>query len=196
MLSWLKRQQDRDGGFNYATAGGASDVDDTGAVLEALAGSGGPGIARAVRFIESQQDRDGGFPSSQGSGSNAQSTAWAVQGLIAAGSGGSPVHRALGYLSSLIAPDGHVRYSRGVDQTPVWVTAEALMALDRKPLPLAPVELPVRHRRHRSSHPRRRREIRHTTTPRSSAAPLGLADALATYAGVADALALAPIGIG
>ena len=36
MPHWLARQQDRDGGFNFATAGGASDVDDTGAVLEAL----------------------------------------------------------------------------------------------------------------------------------------------------------------
>ena len=36
-------------------------------------------------FLRSQQDRDGGFPA-QGSGdSNAQSTSWAVQGLIAAG---------------------------------------------------------------------------------------------------------------
>ncbi len=33
MIAWLVRQQDRDGGFNFATRGGASDVDDTGAVL-------------------------------------------------------------------------------------------------------------------------------------------------------------------
>jgi hypothetical protein len=33
-----------------------------------------------------------------------------------------------------------VRYSRTSRQTPVWVTAQAVMALARKPLPLKPVK--------------------------------------------------------
>ena len=37
-LRWLVRQQDSDGGFSFAGRGGSSDVDDTGAALEALAG--------------------------------------------------------------------------------------------------------------------------------------------------------------
>ena len=41
----------------------------------------------------------------------------------------------LGYLESLIAPDGSVRYSRTGAQTPVWVTAQALTALGGKTLP-------------------------------------------------------------
>ena len=141
-LPWLSRQQDSDGGFNYATAGGTSDVDDTGAALEALAGIGGRVTARAVSFLRHQQDADGGFPAQAGGDSNAQSTSWAVQGLIAAGASGATLDRALQYLRSLTAPDGHVSYSRGADQTPVWVTAEAAMALAGKPLPLAPVPLP------------------------------------------------------
>ena len=40
MMAWLVRQQDRDGGFNFAGAGATSDVDDTGGALEALAGGG------------------------------------------------------------------------------------------------------------------------------------------------------------
>jgi energy-coupling factor transport system substrate-specific component len=136
---WLRRQQNADGGFSFATAGGASDVDDTGAALEALGAD-----ARAVAFIRTQQNGDGGFPSQPGESSNAQSTAWAVQGLLAAGVDPGSLHRRgarapLAYLQSLVAPDGHVRYARGTDQTPVWVTAQALMALERKPLPLAPV---------------------------------------------------------
>jgi prenyltransferase beta subunit len=146
-IGWLVRQQDADGGFNFAGAGGMSDPDDTGAALEALAGARAPGVARvrarAVRFLRGQQDGDGGFASLPGAGSNAQSTAFAVQGLLAAGVDPSSVRRrgasALDYLRSLIAADGHVRYARGTDQTPVWVTAEAVMALDGKPLPLAPV---------------------------------------------------------
>jgi energy-coupling factor transport system substrate-specific component len=149
--SWLLRQQDVDGGFNFAAAGGSSDVDDTGAALEALAAAGhtpARARARAVAFIRGRQNHDGGFPSQPGADSNAQSTAWAVQGLIAAGVAPRTLHRRgapspLNYLQSLIAADGHVRYSRASDQTPVWVTAQALMALAGKALPVAPVPLPA-----------------------------------------------------
>ena len=149
--SWLLRQQDSDGGYNFATGGATSDVDDTGAALEALASAGAvpaKALHRAAAFIRSEQNRDGGFPSQPGDDSNAQSTAWAVQGLIAAGVSPGTLHRRgapspIAYLQSLIAPDGHVRYSRGSDQTPVWVTAQALMALAGKALPLGPVALPA-----------------------------------------------------
>ncbi len=142
-LSWLARQQNRDGGFSFATAGGGSDVDDTGAALEAL-GQRGSVTARAVTFIRRQQSLDGGFPAQPGGQSNAQSTAFAIQGLLAAGVDPGSLHRRgaispLGYLRSLIAPDGHVRYSRSEDHTPVWVTAQALMALERRALPIAAV---------------------------------------------------------
>jgi prenyltransferase/squalene oxidase-like repeat protein len=151
MRSWLVRQQDSDGGYNFAAAGATSDVDDTGAALEALAAAGGTPARtrdRAVAFIRAQQDRDGGFPSQPGGDSNAQSTAWAVQGLIAARASAGTLHRAgarspLQYLQSLTAPDGHVRYSRASDQTPVWVTAQAVVALAGKALPLSPVALPA-----------------------------------------------------
>ncbi len=147
--AWLLRQQDTDGGYNFATSGATSDVDDTGAALEALAVAGAAPartLHRAVAFIRAQQNRDGGFPSQPGDDSNAQSTAWAVQGLIAAGVSPGALHRRgapspLAYLRSLIAPDGHVRYSRSSDQTPVWVTAQALMALAGKALPAGPGRL-------------------------------------------------------
>ncbi len=146
-VRWLAGQQNSDGGFGFGTAGGASDVDDTGAVLEALA-PGGPArlIRGAVSFIRAAQNGDGGLPSQPGGPSNAQSTAWAIQGLIAAGVDPSGVRRgrsAMDYLASLIAPDGHVRYAAGLDQTPVWVTGEALMALARRTLPLGPVPAPA-----------------------------------------------------
>jgi prenyltransferase beta subunit len=197
-LAWLRRQQDRDGGFNFGTAGGTSDVDDTGAVLEALGSN-----PRAVAFIERRQNRDGGFPSDPGAESNAQSTAWAVQGLLAAGGGAGGVDRGVGYLSSLIAPDGHVRYSRSSDQTPVWVTGEAMMALARKPLPLAAATRPGSNvtARHASSHHRRARHVtrgRHAhhaaVVSRAPASPATLR--LASDAGVVAALALAPVGLG
>ena len=216
-LSWLVRQEDHDGGFNYATAGAVSDVDDTGAALEALAGAPGAAAARvrarAIDFIRSQQDPDGGFPAGAGEGSNAQSTAWAVQGLVAAGVDPAALRRAgpaspLQYLRSLIAPDGHVRYSRSNDQTPTWVTAEAMLALAAKPLPLASAgsarRTPRRgfHRRREASRgsatrarTRRRSGQSAVSAPRSAGAP-SLTLQLASDAGIIDALALAPIGVG
>jgi energy-coupling factor transport system substrate-specific component len=149
---WLTAQQDPDGGFGFAGRspigrGGGSDVDDTAAALQALVDAGvrtGPVVAHATAFLVRAQNPDGGYPQQQGGESNAQSTAWAIQGLIAAARNVSTVKREgsrspLGYLESLIAPDGSVRYSRTGSQTPVWVTAQALTALAGKPLPIAPV---------------------------------------------------------
>lgn len=218
MAAWLASQQDRDGGYGFAGAGpgASSDIDDTGAVLEALGGVPGGGVARAraraVRYLRGRQDGDGGFPSQPGMGSNAQSTAWAVQGLLAAGVDPFTLHRAgapspISYLQSLIGSDGAVAYARGQSQTPVWVTGEALMALEEKPLPLAPLTLPisaaarpaVRRARHpaRSAHGvqhRGRRRGRGRLRP-GGAESLGV-PALTGVAGLATAVLLAPMGLG
>jgi energy-coupling factor transport system substrate-specific component len=42
----------------------------------------------------------------------------------------------IGYLESLVASDGSVRYSRTSAQTPVWVTGQALVALARRIFPV------------------------------------------------------------
>jgi Prenyltransferase and squalene oxidase repeat len=141
---WIAGQQDSDGGFNFAGRGGSSDVDDTAAALQGLIDAGirsGAGVSRAAAFLVRAQNPDGGFPEQPGGESNAQSTAWAVQGLAAAGLDVEAVrHRGsrspLGYLESLVAPNGSVRYSRTSAQTPVWVTAQALTALARAPFPI------------------------------------------------------------
>ena len=83
------------------------------------------------------QNGDGGFGQFKGRPSNAQSTAYAVQGLIAAGAGAGAASRARGYLVQLQRSDGSIAYSSSSSQTPVWVTAQALMALQGKPLPIA-----------------------------------------------------------
>jgi energy-coupling factor transport system substrate-specific component len=144
---WLARQQNADGGFGFTARGGASDVDDTAAALQGILDAGAANavaIARAVRFLAAAQNLDGGFPQQPGGESNAQSTSWAIQGLLAAGRRVSAVRRgggrsALAYLQGLLAPDGSVRYSATSAQTPVWVTAQALTALAGKPFPIAPV---------------------------------------------------------
>jgi hypothetical protein len=139
---WLRDHQNSDGGWGFA-AGSTSDADTTGAVLQGLAASGGrAGIGAGVSYLRSVQRPGGGFPLNGGA-VNAQSTAYAAQGLIAAGVSPSSVRKGgkspLDYLASVQAADGHYRYSSSSDQTPVWVTGQALMAVAGKALPLAPV---------------------------------------------------------
>ena len=143
--SWLHGVQNDDGGWGFA-AKSASDPDSTGAVLQALGAVGsGAGVQRGVSYLRGVQRSGGGFAISSGP-VNAQSTAWAAQGLLAAGvspasvrSGGTP----LSYLASTQAGDGHYRYSSTSDQTPVWVTGQALMAVDGAAFPLNPVSRAV-----------------------------------------------------
>jgi hypothetical protein len=144
--SWLARQQAGDGGFGFAP-GATGDVDDTGAALEALAVGGFGGsdrVTRAVKFLRRAQRGDGGFGQYADYSSNAQSTSWAVQGLVAVGRDPDAVKRngrtPLGYIRSLARRDGSIRYSRSSSQTPVWVTAQALAALERRPFPLRAVK--------------------------------------------------------
>jgi energy-coupling factor transport system substrate-specific component len=144
--AFIAGQANDDGGFNFAGRGGPSGADDTGAAMQALAAGGrrrSHVLRRAASWLVARQNPDGGF-SLQGGASNAQSTAWAIQGLIAAGRDPAKVRRAgsrspLGYLRSLVTRSGAIRYSRTSAQTPVWVTAQALTALAGKALPIAPV---------------------------------------------------------
>ena len=163
---WIAGQANDDGGFNFAGKGASSGIDDTGAALQGLVAAGRrgtPTVRRAARFLARRQNPDGGYPLQPGGPSNAQSTAWAVQGLVAAGRDPERQRRngarsPTGYLRSLVTPGGAVRYSRTSAQTPVWVTAQALAALARKPFPLAPV-------------PRAKRPHRPTPAPQAVPAP-------------------------
>jgi hypothetical protein len=144
---WLARQQNRDGGFGFSTKGTGSDIDDTAGALQALAAAGRRAhratIARGVAFLRRCQNPDGGLPLLPRGTSNAQSTAWAIQGFVAAGVRPETVRRrgsrsAVAYLQSLVGPGGVVQFSRSSRQTPVWVTAYGALALARKAFPLRP----------------------------------------------------------
>ena len=134
---WLEDQQNRDGGFGFS--GGESSGEDTGYVLQALAVSGrggGAAVRDAVRYMKQAQDGSGGY-GGVGTPVNAQATAFAVQGLLAVGGGGGAASDAIDYLRSLQAADGSIQYASGSGQTPVWVTGQALLALEREPFPIA-----------------------------------------------------------
>jgi hypothetical protein len=143
--SWIERQQNGDGGFSFGGRSGSSDVDDTAAALQALIDAGARDDrvrGTAWRYLLGAQNPDGGYPQQRRGESNAQSTAWAIQGLIAGGVNPASIHRGtsrspIGYLESLVTGSGSVRYSRTSGQTPVWVTAQALIALARRVFPVA-----------------------------------------------------------
>ncbi len=140
--AWLAAQQNDDGGFAFATRTGGSFVDETGAALQGLAAAGRRGrvLERALSYLRRAQNADGGFGQTHGYRSNAQSTAWAVQGIVA-GRGRPASFRKGGrsplrYLTTLQQDDGSFRYSRSSPQTPVWVTAQVVTALRRKAFPV------------------------------------------------------------
>ena len=137
---WLRRAQNSDGGWGIQPQA-PSESDSTGAALQGLvaAGAGGAATANAAAWLRKAQRSSGGWALGGTGVVNSQSTAWAIQGLAAAGGGGEAIDRGHGYLSRVRASDGHYRYSTASDQTPVWVTAQVLLATNRQPFPVPAV---------------------------------------------------------
>ena len=143
-LSWLRKVQNDDGGWGDVP-GSPSTADGTGAVMQALspdskAASGG------LTYLRQAQRPGGGFPLGGNGAVNSQSTAWAIQGILAVGGDPDSFRRgstsAPEYLSHMQADDGHYRYSKSSDQTPVWVTGQVLVAAADQtyPVPAPPKE--------------------------------------------------------
>ena len=134
-VRFVLRQQARNGGWAWYLHG-QPDSNDTAAAIQALrsAGVSGAPVRRGLAYLLRLRNRDGGFELTPGRGSDAQSTAWAIQAFVAAR---KPVPRgAVRYLTGLRRPDGSYRYSKRYVTTPVWVTAQVLPALHRRPFPL------------------------------------------------------------
>jgi iron complex transport system substrate-binding protein len=136
-VRYLLRQQRPSGGWAWYE-GGAADSNDTAAAVEALRAAGvsadGLVIRRALRYLRRLQNADGGFELTLGRGSDAQSTAWGIQAFQAAEK--KPGSAAFRYLGGLRRSNGSYRYTTRYGVTPVWVTAQVLPALARRPLPL------------------------------------------------------------
>jgi energy-coupling factor transport system substrate-specific component len=134
-VRFVLRQQAGCGGWAWYLHG-QPDSNDTAAALEALRSAGvtGAPIRRGLAYLLRLRNRDGGFELTPGRGSDAQSTAWAVQAFVAAG---RPVPKgAIPYLLRLRRLNGSFRYSQRYATTPVWVTAQVLPALHRRAFPL------------------------------------------------------------
>ncbi len=156
-VEWLISQQNTDGGWSWLSKGTISEVDMTGAAIEALNAAGPPSAAAeraafdlaqqdGLEYLEEAQLPDGGFPAVPGSQreSNAASTAWAVQGIWSAGGNpeawrtgsGLRTEEPLDYMESMQQPDGHIRWSRSSDLNGIWMTAYVTPAFAGQALPI------------------------------------------------------------
>lgn len=178
---WVEREQDCDHGWpstTYRTGGACptgggslpgepqSEVDMTGAAIQALNAAGRQGAAKEVEqhafeYLKTAQDANGGFPEEPGNPEpNVASTAWAVQAMWSAGinpetwvtHSGLASKEPLGYMASLQQEDGHIRWEQSQEWNGVWMTAYvgATISGDEYPirppsyagLPQAPPETP------------------------------------------------------
>jgi energy-coupling factor transport system substrate-specific component len=139
-LSWLRKVQNVDGGWGDVP-GSPSTADGTGAVMQALSGES-KAAHRGLSYLRGAQRPGGGFPLGGNGSVNTQSTAWAIQGILATGGDPSSFRRggksAPDYLSAQQESDGHYRYSKSSNQTPTWVTAQVLVAASGDYFPVSP----------------------------------------------------------
>ena len=145
---WLIGQQNSDGGWSWENKEDPSESDLTGAAIEALNAAGikhTEAQTNGLRFLHEVQDPDGGFPELTGEHeSNVASTAWATQGLWAAGENPEtwlrgPGEEPLDYMASMQQSDGHIRYGASEESNGVWMTAYVAPAFAGQPLPIPPV---------------------------------------------------------
>lgn len=145
--SYILQNRNADGGWSYLV-GLESDVDDTAAAVMALAAIADPEdrpvIEEALAFLKARQNPDGGFPFFGGGGeeSNAASTAWTIDAIVAAGDtplsarwltalGRSPVDGLLG----LQMADGAFQCFLRTPQAEALTTSYAIAALLGRPYP-------------------------------------------------------------
>ena len=147
IVDWLKSVQGKGNQGWGVSAGAPSDPDSTGTVLQLFA----PGnrADRALAWLAGVQRSSGGFSGSSSIPTvNSQSTGMVLQGLAGLGYAPGKLTRdgrdGLDFLEARQRASGAIDYSNTSDQTAVWVTADALVALSGKSLPVTgPERSPV-----------------------------------------------------
>ncbi len=137
-VSWLRKVQGRDGGWGNEP-GDPSTPEITGAVLQVLT-PGSDASDRALGYLRDAKRPNGGFAPGNNLSANGQATAWASEGLLAAGkdpAGFGSGKSSLAYLRDLQKSDGSFLEAPGQETSPVWVTADVLIPLSDRYLPIA-----------------------------------------------------------
>jgi len=151
-VNWLRSKQQVGGGWAWNASDKAEDADSnsTALALEALIAAGVPktdeAIVKGVEYLRKLQNDDGGFPyakpSPYGTDTDADSTAFCIQALIATGqdlaawktsSGKNP----LDALASLQRNDGAFAWQASVMDANLLASAQAVPALLGVPYPIA-----------------------------------------------------------
>jgi energy-coupling factor transport system substrate-specific component len=142
--AWLARAQNPDGGWGDLPKP-PSTADGTAAAMQAIPDTD---VAwQGLGYLRRHQHESGGFPTGGTGAVNSQSTAWAVQGMIAVGADPGKATNgksALEYFAARQDDDGHYRYSASSDQTPVWVTSQVLAAVSGEAYPVTSVARPAK----------------------------------------------------
>lgn len=141
---WLREQAASNGGFSW-NPGSTPDVDSTGAAVQALRAGGVSAsstvIKQALRFLRSKQQRDGGFAYATG-GSTVESSALAIQAVVAAGQNPSSTawrkngRSPLVYIITRQAKNGSFYHTGRLSASPLLTTSYAVMGLKKRRLPL------------------------------------------------------------
>jgi energy-coupling factor transport system substrate-specific component len=137
-VEWLRKVQGKDGGWGNEPKD-PSTAEVTGAVLQVLS-TGSDASDRALAYLRKAKRPNGGYAPGNNLSANAQATAWASQGLLAAGkdpAGFGPGGSSLAYLRNLQADDGRFLQAPDQEASPVWVTADVLVPLSGDFLPVS-----------------------------------------------------------
>ena len=140
---WLDDQQRGDGGWGFQS-GAAERPRHHRRRAAGDARAGRRRSATASATCARSQRGEGGWGLNETGVTNSQSTAWAVQGLVArrrrtrrrSPARGDPDSTTCASASAAAAT---TRYNASSSQTPVWVTSQALLAVRRKALPMGAV---------------------------------------------------------
>ncbi|HKH64603.1 MAG TPA: prenyltransferase/squalene oxidase repeat-containing protein [Solirubrobacterales bacterium] len=136
-VEWLRKVQGREGGWgNEPDSESTPEI--TGAVLQVLTPGSKP-ADEALAYLRKSKRPNGGFAPGNNLSANAQATAWASEGLLAAGkdpAGFGPGKSSFAYMRSLQTDEGYFLQSPNLESSPVWVTADVLVALSGNHLPV------------------------------------------------------------